>query len=301
MTDSATAGTDTYAIAAQLPRAHSYHNDHLTGSVLTDPLLLLECFRQAGTVAAHRHLGVPGGTAFLIADLAVRFDADRLLADADEGRGPRELLILLTAEDQRRNGDRLLSTTLVAEFQVAGRHLGSGDISAAYMPGDGYRAFRARRRGSPAPMSDELPAGEPDAAVAGHLVGRRLRENVVLCDARHRPGHATARVDVPVTHPSLFDHPLDHVPAMVLLEAARQASLLAASDGESTADLLPVGLRARFHRFAELDAPIDLVVDVSPGVPDDHAHRRARQVATVEFRQMDAVVCDIDLTLASLH
>jgi 2-oxo-3-(phosphooxy)propyl 3-oxoalkanoate synthase len=57
---------------------------------------------------------------------------------------------------------------------------------------------------------------------------------------------------------SMFDHPYDHVTAMVLTEAARQLLLVAA--GANTARVR--GLAGRFTAFAELDSPVRL--DAAP-------------------------------------
>ncbi|MEU0082468.1 AfsA-related hotdog domain-containing protein, partial [Micromonospora tulbaghiae] len=52
------------------------------------------------------------------------------------------------------------------------------------------------------------------------------------------------------THPILFDHPLDHVPGMLLLEAARQSTT--ATLGHTT---LPLHIDSTFTRYVELDTP----------------------------------------------
>ncbi len=52
-----------------------------------------------------------------------------------------------------------------------------------------------------------------------------------------------------MTHPVLFDHPLDHLPGMLLLEVLRQSTF-------ATFDVPDAHLEsidAVFHRFAELD------------------------------------------------
>ncbi|MCZ0971672.1 AfsA-related hotdog domain-containing protein [Streptomyces albulus] len=51
-------------------------------------------------------------------------------------------------------------------------------------------------------------------------------------------------------HPVLFDHPVDHVPGMLMVEAARQAARAVAPHWS-----LPVALDCSFARYAELDAP----------------------------------------------
>jgi hypothetical protein len=57
------------------------------------------------------------------------------------------------------------------------------------------------------------------------------------------------------SHPAYFDHPQDHLPGMVLLEAYRQVALLAVADACAWApeSLMVVACDARFSRYAELE------------------------------------------------
>lgn len=57
------------------------------------------------------------------------------------------------------------------------------------------------------------------------------------------------RVDV--THPVLFDHPVDHIPGMLLLEAARQAAHATLQPQQ----IVLAGIDSRFNRFVEFDTP----------------------------------------------
>jgi hypothetical protein len=60
---------------------------------------------------------------------------------------------------------------------------------------------------------------------------------------------------VPGAHPSMFDHPQDHLPGMVLAEAARQLALFAAHDGRgiSPARSVLADLNVTFAKFGELE------------------------------------------------
>ncbi|WP_405881714.1 AfsA-related hotdog domain-containing protein [Streptomyces sp. NBC_00169] len=67
-------------------------------------------------------------------------------------------------------------------------------------------------------------------------------------------------------HPVLFDHPVDHIPGMVLLEAARQATT--AHLGHPT---LPLTLTTTFTNYAELDTPCHLQTHTTtPTTPGHH-------------------------------
>ncbi|MDX6330113.1 MAG: 2-oxo-3-(phosphooxy)propyl 3-oxoalkanoate synthase, partial [Streptomycetaceae bacterium] len=79
-------------------------------------------------------------------------------------------------------------------------------------------------------------------------VGRDRPRDVVL-SATGTPDVWQLRVDP--THPVLFDHAVDHVPGMLIVEAIRQAAQY--HDQPLPCQLL--SLQADFHHYAELDRP----------------------------------------------
>lgn len=100
-------------------------------------------------------------------------------------------------------------------------------------------------------------------------VHRHDPRNVLLAWVRPRPGEPDtyeARMVHDVEHPFFFEHPLDHIPAMMLVEAGRQL-------GIAISHLylgVPLGrmfatrsFDIRFSEFAELHAPVDIVGTVT--------------------------------------
>ncbi|MDO0939458.1 AfsA-related hotdog domain-containing protein [Streptomyces sp. DG2A-72] len=77
-----------------------------------------------------------------------------------------------------------------------------------------------------------------------------------------QPNSWQLRVDT--RHPVLFDHPTDHVPGMVLLEAARQAT--AATAGRP---VIPLDITSEFKRYAELHTPCLIEARPAPGTDTD--------------------------------
>jgi hypothetical protein len=287
VTDAVRLGDDTFAVAVQAPRAHGYYNDHTQRPALLDPLFLLEAARQAVTVVAHRWLGVSYDTSFLISDWTTEFaDPSALRARGD---APDELVIEVAARDLRRRGTRLLAATLGCVFTLGGRPVGTSAVVAGYLSRDGYLAHREKSRGSVPPRSSDLPPARPGATADPALVGRERAGNVVLTDVEHPGGALALRavLDVPVGHPALYDHPLDHVPAMALLEAARQAAVLAAP--------LPAErswartFAATFRRFVELDSPVTVTVA-----------RTGDARCTVDFLQDGESVCTAEVGVAEV-
>ncbi|MGW3647934.1 AfsA-related hotdog domain-containing protein [Streptomyces sp. NPDC000878] len=91
-------------------------------------------------------------------------------------------------------------------------------------------------------------------------------------------------------HPILFDHLVDHVPGMLLIEAARQAARAATG----RPDALLLGLDGSFARYAELDAPCWIEARVArpdsfgPGPVQDlrvhvHATQQGRRVFAADL------------------
>jgi hypothetical protein len=113
-----------------------------------------------------------------------------------------------------------------------------------------------------------VPPGVPAADV-----GRALAADVVL--AEPAPGRTDRRrLRVDTAHPVFFDHPLDHVPGMLLLEAARQAALL-----QTGGERAPNAYDAVFHRYAELDEP--LWIEAGEGPPGEIQVRGIQGESTV--------------------
>ncbi|MHA6761706.1 ScbA/BarX family gamma-butyrolactone biosynthesis protein [Streptacidiphilus sp. PAMC 29251] len=282
-----------WRVAVQLPRGHSYYNDHPHRPRLVDPLVLLESCRQAVTVVAHRHLGVPFGTSFLISTWqTVLAGFDRL----ESGRHTSdELLVDVTARGLRQRGGRLLSATFDVDLWLGGRSIGGSTLAAGYLSREGYQGYREMRRGSAPPMSDSMPTDRQGVPADAAGVGRTRPENVVLADLSRGPGKVSASLDVPVTHPAIYDHPLDHVPAMALLEAARQAALLAA--GEPEHDGYADGFDARFSDFVELDAATTVTAELlaAPGADEGRA---GGSVVEVRFLQRGATMCEVRVDVA---
>jgi len=112
-------------------------------------------------------------------------------------------------------------------------------------------------------MSTTVPASQ----LAPHLVARVNPLNVVLSDVDRKDEFVTAAVTPRYDNHALFDHDYDHIPAMTLTEAARQLALVAVDDGTGAvaAESVISAIQGRFHRFAELDAPLTAAAEVAAG------------------------------------
>lgn len=251
LTDIQHLGRTVFTAAAQLPMVHPYYTDRIGEPRQPDALLLLECCRQAETLAAHTVLGLGADTRFVLKDWSMELTATPIRAHAGY---PVELAIVAELSDAVMRGKEARGMTYEMTMLVDEVLVGTTRLRVGYLPPMLYSALRHQRRGKPPLTSDEYvhPAGHQ--AVAPLRVGRTDPRNVVLADLRQQADVTSATLYAPVSHPSMFDHPLDHVPGMVLTEAARQLALLA-SDAPA-AELAT--LQATFHHHTELDAPVTL-------------------------------------------
>ena len=87
----------------------------------------------------------------------------------------------------------------------------------------------------------------------------RLRaENQVLDTLSLESGQATAHLIVDQDHPFFYDHPLDHIPGLLLIEAACQLVGHWADQTSPPAQLYLSKLKVRFLKYALHGAPVTL-------------------------------------------
>jgi hypothetical protein len=283
LTDLVPTDRDTCVIGAQLPLWHPYFLDQ-SGVPHYDALILTECCRQAGTYVAHTQYGVPDDWVFLAASTSIGIDAGK--ADALEvGALPGELSLRVRSTPVFR-GDLLRSVRTFLELSIGSERIGSMEGEGRYLTREEYGLLRQGGRVRPVPLSSSLPAVPAGVPVAPHLVGRGDPRNVLLVDGRVTATGTTARLGVAGRHATIFDHPLDHYPAMALLEAAAQAASLAVrTHGRPDDDVRILSADADFLRFAEVDAPVEIAAEFTRRAPESG---RATAELSVSFRQNDA-------------
>ncbi|GAA2116430.1 ScbA/BarX family gamma-butyrolactone biosynthesis protein [Kitasatospora saccharophila] len=228
----------THHVTAVLPDDHCIYRAPHAG---LDPVLVVEAFRQAVLLLGHAELGAPAADRQTWMDFEAAFDPEGLAI----GPGPTEIDLRMTASDTVRRAGRLASARVQADITADGRPLATAATSfTSQSP-----AVYARLRGEYADLERSVARAVPLAPpLSASGAGRQDFRDVVL-SATNSPTCHQLRVDV--THPGLFDHPVDHVPGMLLLEAVRQAAYTGL--GTPAADL--VALRCSFKRYTELDSP----------------------------------------------
>ncbi|WP_424889161.1 AfsA-related hotdog domain-containing protein [Streptomyces sp. XH2] len=249
---------------AQLPRLHRHYND--TGAPYHDLLLVGEAARQTVEAIVHELLHVPLDRRFVIGDLGIAFTA---LDAVRTGPAPADLRVELDIERLRRRRDGAVrSLRGAATCRIGDRDAARFTGTLLFLEGESYEDLRAGSTGPRAPAAGQVPPRcDPSA------VGRTDPRNVVIGGLRTARSEGSCRPeadDIPQEtetvadivadpqDPVFYDHALDHLPGMLLMEAARQTALAACARTRAVpaGALLATACQARFLAFAEQSAPV---------------------------------------------
>jgi hypothetical protein len=241
----------THHVTALWPRHHVFYTP-VPGQYTL--MLLTESVRQSLAVASHLGLDVPIGHRMGWDQLSCSVEPDTLAAAGSDPGQPVELTITHDPFEKRRSGLARLTSHVRAAW--CGRTLGTAHVRYTAYPPALYDRLRGEHADAREAFARALPPGQPVDPV---FVGRTDPHDVVLAEDTTHPGtgsreHWGLRADT--GHTVLFDHPHDHIPGMILLEAASQA----VQAGAAPVRVVPVGFDATFSRYVELDEPcaIDL-------------------------------------------
>jgi 2-oxo-3-(phosphooxy)propyl 3-oxoalkanoate synthase len=281
LTDLTWTGASSYAVAAHHPREHAYYADHPWAGSAVDPLALVEVVRQAQAAISHTYLGVPSGRKFVVramrADLSDQLDPALLSPSA-------VLLAEVDALDEKVVRGELRSARFDARLLVRDGErrtdVGGVVIDIAMLAAETYGFLRGavRARGGHQEGVVDGRQGLPSS----RSVARTHSRNVTVADLEHSRDGSTARLAPPFFNTSMFDHAQDHVPAMVLLEAARQLAVhrLGAEPGGDPGAWTLRSFAGEFTAFTELDPvtllelrPLTVMADDSRGFEVDVVER----------------------------
>ncbi|MFE7325607.1 ScbA/BarX family gamma-butyrolactone biosynthesis protein [Streptomyces sp. NPDC057565] len=234
-----------FSVSAQWPCPHRFFA--VASGRHQDPLLIAETMRQATMMLAHAELGVPVDDQFVMWDLAYDTVVPGFALEVASGK----VLIHLTCSDVRKRGKSIAGMRVDLRFHRGGTVLATSSGRISCTSARAYRRLRQDRLdtvGRPVPL---LPGADP------YEVGRTAESDVVLTPTP-QPNRWRLRLDT--THPTLFRRPNDHVPGILLLEAARQAAV-AVTPGHT---FLPTSVEIAFHKYAELDSPCWVEAELMP-------------------------------------
>ncbi len=232
-----------FEVGAQWPRRHGFFGPCTTAS--HDPMLYAETCRQAVLLIAHRAYGIPLGHSFLSDRKTYTVDAAGL---STVGR-PVDVVLQATAHDVQYRGKKNVAGMRI-DFDCfrGGHHIGTTSESWRCVSPAVYRRLRGDHFAATPFQTKVRPT------VAPELVGRERAEDVLVAETA-TPGTWSLQFDP--DHAVLFDHSVDHMPGMVLMEGARQAALLTVGDPRA----LPVRTDFQFDSYVEFDAECMLLAE----------------------------------------
>ncbi|MEX1659182.1 ScbA/BarX family gamma-butyrolactone biosynthesis protein [Streptomyces pseudovenezuelae] len=263
-----------FTVTAQWPRRHSFFAGF---DGFHDPLIAAETIRQTAILLAHTEFGVPLGYHFLMAGLSVSVQPEHFRI----GWTPASLELDVSCTNVKRRRNAFAGCDVNVKIYRDGSLAATGGGAVTCIDPKVYARLRAAKL-----LDSQRPRALPlTAPEAPQTVGRMSPVDVVLSPVGE-PGRWQLRVDI--RHPVLFDHPVDHVPGMLLLEAARQAT--AATLGRAS---LPVAFTIEFTRYVELDVPCTVEALRIP------ASRSGEETVLVTAKQEELLVFRATMTMAS--
>ncbi len=276
LTDWDRIGEDRFTVSAQWPRGHSF----FAMEDRYNPLIAAETIRQTGILLAHAEYGVPLDQQFLVWDLGVSARPEHF----DVGWTPATLELGVVVSEVKRRGETLAGLRITVEIRRDGQLAATGGGSLTCVSPMVYRRLRAGHLLDDG-QAQVIPLTAP---VPPQTVGRISPMDVVLSPIGE-PDRWQLRMDT--RHPVLFDHPIDHVPGMMLLEAARQAT--AAALGRPC---MPLDITSEFKRYTELNTPCVIETCRIPGTGMDPV-----ESVLVTGRQNGKLVFRSTVTVAAAH
>ncbi|GGS27886.1 adhesin [Streptomyces humidus] len=270
------AGPDRFHVTARWPSRHPFYGPK---GGFHDPLLVAESVRQSVPLLSHVAYAVPFGHRQSWNSLRYEVDPVALTFTGNDA----DIDMHVTCSETVRRTGRLASLRMQVDLYIDGRPLGVAETRFCNLS----PAVYPRLRGPHADAAQAAQHAVPLApATAPARVARTRTRDVVLSpavptDPSPCPTPTRAQLRTDFSHPVLFDHPADHVPGMLLLEAARQSAHAAAHPLPG----LATGLDAVFNHYVEFDAPcwIDRTPAGNPADTHRLIHVQALQNDTPAF------------------
>ncbi|MER2205728.1 MAG: AfsA-related hotdog domain-containing protein, partial [Rhodococcus sp. (in: high G+C Gram-positive bacteria)] len=185
----------------------------------------------------------------------------------------------MTVDNLTHRDGAVSGVEMTGVLREGARHVAGCTAVARGVSPEGYRRIRQGREDY-RPSRRILPTGT--AVVGSERVGRLTDGDVLI--STDAAGHTMYCTPDPRNH-SLFDHPVDHIPGMILFEAARQA--VRYRTGAPATRI--ASLSATFPRFTEWETPCEVST-----TPLDASGR----VNRVRFTQELETTAELELTVA---
>ncbi|CCB72739.1 MULTISPECIES: ScbA/BarX family gamma-butyrolactone biosynthesis protein [Streptomycetaceae] len=244
---------DHHTITAQWPRNHPFYhpvNHH------HDPLLLIETIRQTIPLLTHTTYNAPLDHKQIWKTLTLTIHHPHHLKTTPT---PPHIEIHTTTTHitHHRNTPHTIHLT----YTITKDHQPLATATTQYTNHSPTIYHRIRQPHHP---TTHTPTPPPTTLNPTHL-NRTNPHDIVLTTTPH-PHTYLLRTDT--THPTLYDHPTDHTPGMLLLEAARQATHHQHHPTPHTI----THLTTTFHHYTEHHTPTHIHTTTQPHPTQPHTH-----------------------------
>lgn len=208
------------------------------GDLPFDPRTLTQTIRQSGLVIAHAEYGVPISHQTLLRTLDFSTEPGFRVSPGL----PTDLDVMVTVAERKRTGRSTNSLNMTFRIFREGAAVATAESEFAWISPPAYRRLRGDR------LTVDWGTWPLPAPIAPELAGRSTAAEVVLAPGG-LPHRWLLRNDISNT--TLFDHPVDHVPGLALVEAADQA----ARAFLAPTPFAPGRVATSYARYVEFDRP----------------------------------------------
>jgi hypothetical protein len=257
LTDLTVYGEDRFLCGARVPRAHRFFNE-AGRSPDSDIVFYTELGRQASIAISHCFYDVPYDYVFIFEQSQASL-LEAFWTTPDPSSSQCMAIEIKVTEKQRRKDGSV--TRIVAEHAIYNEREQVFRGTGAWNVKPPALLDRLRKRSVPVSLfRDGLY--QQETPVRPTSVGRELPNNVVISSPKRAPDGPdfVSLLLVDPTHPFFFDHPCDHVPGMLLLEACAQLSTLTAARvaDRSPSELILYAYEIQSSRLVECHLPVKI-------------------------------------------
>ncbi|WP_275461454.1 ScbA/BarX family gamma-butyrolactone biosynthesis protein [Streptomyces noursei] len=224
-----------FSVTAHWPRDHGYFAPRRGRDSL---ILTGETIRQAGLLLSHTEFNVPVGHHFILGDLVYTMRPEHLPADG----GPTTLTIDVACSSLRTRRTTLASGRFDMTMRAADQVVVVGHSHVTVASPAVYRRIRGEH------LTAQRDVGPLPSPVAPQLTGSDTEHDVLLSPT-NRPGRWHLRIAP--GHAAVVNPANDHVPGMVLVDAAQQAAHALTAPER----FAPHTFDMQFSRYAEHGTP----------------------------------------------
>lgn len=243
LTDSHRLDESSFEIAAFLPRAHTYYND-TQDSTRHDVSTLLEVFRQCSILVAHKFYGVALNSKFIFDSADFKVLHNEILENSPQSYQSIIKITILQVKHKRGNNYGLL---LDMQLFIDSKKYATKIMDMSWFAPKIYEKLRGK-------VANENYTPLDNHQISSKSLGRNATTNIVITQFLQESQYFQTTIIPNQAHPAFFDHPLDHIPASLLIEASRQSSLLAIRDlyHLTPTDVYVSGIKIDFKAFCGL-------------------------------------------------